>query len=114
MFNPGLVYSAGIGDYFGFLCDAAPAAFEADADADAFCDDLSATGFAVDARDLNDPSISVGELVVAPDRFTLNPGATATVSVGWAGLTPGARFIGSVSHADVTGIIGLTLITVDA
>jgi subtilisin family serine protease len=58
-FEPGLVYDAGIDDYFGFLCDAQPTVFE---DPDAACAELAEAGIPVDASDLNYPSISVGEL----------------------------------------------------
>lgn len=108
VFNPGLVYDAGLFDYFGFLCEAAPGALST-----SFCGVLAANGFATDASDLNYPSISVAELAgsqtvtrtvtsvatsrvkfkakvqapagysvsVVPSELTLNPGDTATYQV---------------------------------
>ncbi len=58
-FAPGLVYDAGLLDYFGFMCDAAPSSFT---DPEATCAELSEAGIPTDASDLNYPSISVGEL----------------------------------------------------
>jgi subtilisin family serine protease len=111
VFNPGLVYDAGLVDYLGFLCDAQRSALEPGADE--FCAELDGAGIAIDASDLNYPSIGVAELagsqtvtrtvtsvatsrvtfrasvqapagfsvVVVPDRITLNPGESATYQV---------------------------------
>jgi subtilisin family serine protease len=58
-FQPGLVYNAGLNDYFGFLCDAQPSVF---ANPEATCAVLANAGFPTDASDLNYPSIAVAEL----------------------------------------------------
>ena len=58
-FQPGLVYDAGINDYFGFLCDAFPGVFT---NPTATCTALAGAGVPIDASDLNYPSIAVAEL----------------------------------------------------
>lgn len=115
LFNPGLVYDAGLFEYLGFLCDAAPQIF---VDAAATCGDLADGGIPVVATNLNYPSIAVSELpgaktilrtvtnvsgvtetyrarveeppgyevAVAPDRITLDPGESATFEVGLVNL----------------------------
>jgi len=54
-----------------------------------------------------------GNLTVdsAPASATL--GASGTVDVSWTGATAGEWHLGAVSHADASGLIGLTLIEVD-
>lgn len=110
LLEPGLVYDAGLLDYFGFLCDAAPETF---ADPAATCASLEALGIPTDAASLNYPSIGVAELVgertvtrsvtsvasatstysvsvaapagidvaVEPSTFTISPGETVSFSV---------------------------------
>ena len=58
-FDPGLVYDAELLEYAGFLCDAAPSAFE---DPEATCAFLDGLGISTDASDLNIPSIGIAEL----------------------------------------------------
>lgn len=55
-FNPGLVYDAGIYEYFGFLCDADPSVF---ADPGGTCGFLESVGVPTTTTDLNLPSIGV-------------------------------------------------------
>ncbi|HEY8567676.1 S8 family serine peptidase [Microbulbifer sp.] len=59
-FFPGLVYDAGLLDYFAFLCGAQnqPQMLSA-----ADCSYLEANGFSADSSDLNLPSIGIAELV---------------------------------------------------
>ena len=59
-FQPGLVYDAGLFDYFGFLCDAQPSVF---ANPTATCATLAAAGIPTEASNLNYPSISVAEVL---------------------------------------------------
>lgn len=61
--NPGLVYSANLGDYLGFLCGQGEAALVSSARFGADCATLEAQGFATDASQLNYPSIAIGELI---------------------------------------------------
>ena len=61
-FNPGLVYDAGLFEYFGFLCDAEPTIF---VDPVGTCTSLEGLGIPTDASDLNLASIGVGELAGA-------------------------------------------------
>jgi len=49
--------------------------------------------------------------LTAPATATL--GATETVTVDWAGLAAGTKYLGAVSHSDAVGILDLTLISVD-
>lgn len=56
LFNPGLVYQAGLLDYIGFLCDEAP---EALANPEATCADLESLGIPTLAKNLNYPSIGI-------------------------------------------------------
>ena len=131
MFNPGLVYDAGLFEYLGFLCDAAPQIF---VDAAATCGGLADAGIPIVATNLNYPSIAVSELpgaktilrtvtnvsgvtgdipctrrravwlqvTVAPDRFTLDPGESATFEVVLVNLAApiGEWRFGSLSWVD--------------
>lgn len=61
--NPGLVYSANLGDYLAFLCGQGEAGLVASERFGADCATLVANGFATDASQLNYPSIAIGELI---------------------------------------------------
>ena len=110
MFSPGLVYDAGLFDYYGFLCDAEPAVFT---DAPGTCGDLAGGGYATTSTDLNVPSIGASavagsitvertvtsvadrtrgftvaveppagfDVTVEPSELRLAPGESATYSV---------------------------------
>ncbi len=58
-FQPGLVYDAGLNEYFGFLCDADPAIFVNPAGT---CGSLAGAGVPTDAFNLNLASIGVSQL----------------------------------------------------
>ncbi|WP_290611276.1 S8 family serine peptidase [Arsukibacterium sp. UBA3155] len=60
--NPGLVYSANLGDYLGFLCGQGEAGLVSSARFGADCTDIVNAGFATDASQLNYPSIAIAEL----------------------------------------------------
>jgi hypothetical protein len=115
VFNPGLVYDAGLVEYLGFLCDAAPEIF---VDVATTCGGLADAGIPTAATNLNYPSIAVSELpgaktvlrtvtnvsgvtetyqarvdqppgyevTVAPDRITLDPGGSATFEVAFVNV----------------------------
>ncbi len=110
LFNPGLVYDAGLNDYFAFLCGADSSIF---IDPDSTCGALEAAGVSTATTDLNVPSIGASSIAgsitvsrvvtsvaeqpvnfkaqieappgfavsVSPDRVRLNPGESATVEV---------------------------------
>jgi subtilisin family serine protease len=59
MFNPGIVYDAGLVEYLGFLCDAAPDIFT---DPEATCTSLAGSGIPTTTENLNYPSIGVSEV----------------------------------------------------
>jgi subtilisin family serine protease len=59
IFDPGLVYDAGVADYLAFLCGAERSAL---ARPGATCKALRADGFSTDPSDLNQPAIGVAEL----------------------------------------------------
>ncbi|MBI4527698.1 MAG: S8 family serine peptidase [Deltaproteobacteria bacterium] len=59
VFQPGLVYDAGLLDYLGFLCDAKPDVFS---DPAATCSSLDAIGVPTTATDLNLASIGVANV----------------------------------------------------
>ena len=40
-------------------------------------------------------------------------GATEPIDVSWAGLDPDTMYLGAVSHAGSSGLLGLTLVNVD-
>jgi hypothetical protein len=58
-FSPGLVFDAGLEQYFGFLCGAQPEIF---LDPEATCAALAEEGVPLDPSDLNLPSIGVASL----------------------------------------------------
>ncbi len=47
----------------------------------------------------------------APASATL--GQSGTIDVSWSGLASGTQYLGAVSHSDSSGILGLTLVSVD-
>lgn len=77
-FQPGLVYDAGFPDYLGFLCDAAPEAFE---DPESTCTSLEASGIPTEAINLNLPSIGVSKL--AGSRTVRRTITSVAREVGW-------------------------------
>lgn len=48
--------------------------------------------------------------VTAPALVTL--GAIETITVDWAGLDAGTKYLGAVSHSDAGGLLGLTLVNI--
>ncbi|MGC5583860.1 S8 family peptidase [Ornithinimicrobium sp. W1665] len=56
-FDPGLVYDAGLFEYVGFLCDAAPGTFTAGS-----CAFVEGRGVPMESEDLNVPSIGVSDV----------------------------------------------------
>ncbi len=58
------------------------------------------------------PVASGGSLSVTGPAAAVS-GNTASVTATWAGLTPGS-YLGAVSHSDANGIVGLTVVSVEA
>jgi len=48
--------------------------------------------------------------VTAPASATI--GAVESISVDWAGLDAGTKYLGAVSHSDSVGLLGLTLVNI--
>ncbi|HEY5875793.1 MAG TPA: S8 family peptidase, partial [Ilumatobacteraceae bacterium] len=101
LYNPGLIYDAGINDYLGYVCDVAP-----DAISPATCARLEADGYATSAENLNLASIGVADVTgfatitrtitnVASKTLTWHAdidapdGFTATVTPDQLRLAPG-------------------------
>ena len=59
--NPGLTYNAELGDYLAFLCGQGESGL-VETLSEQTCSDLEASGFSLDASQLNYPSIAIGEL----------------------------------------------------
>jgi subtilisin family serine protease len=72
-FQPGIVYDAGLEEYFGFLCDARPQLF---ADPTGTCAELEDAGIPTKAYNLNLSSIGVGSL---PGQVTVERTVTSVV-----------------------------------
>jgi hypothetical protein len=58
------------------------------------------------------PLASGGSLSVDSAPASAVSGTSGTVNVSWSGLAPGTQYLGAVSHADGSGLIGLTLVDV--
>lgn len=72
LFDPGLVYDAGINEYIGFLCDAEPAAVNPQA-----CTSLAQLGVPTTATDLNVASIGASAV---PGNLTVTRSVTSVAS----------------------------------
>jgi hypothetical protein len=85
--DPGLVYDNGFNDWLAFLCGTTTAVGPAS------CTALENAGFSLDASDLNEPSIAVGDLagVQTVKRKVTNVGSSAATYnaavTGMAGIT---------------------------
>ena len=55
-----------------------------------------------------------GSLSVSAAPASAVLGETGSVTANWTGLTAGTSYLGAVSHSDDTGVIGLTVVSVDA
>jgi subtilisin family serine protease len=93
IFDPGLVYDAGIADYLAFLCGSDPSVF---ADPEGTCSALEAGGFSTDPRDLNQPAIGIAELA-GTETVT----RTVTSVAGVAGPTTYAASVNAPAGFEV-------------
>ena len=55
-----------------------------------------------------------GSLSVSAAPASAVLGETGSVTANWTGLTAGTSYLGAVSHSDDTGVIGLTVVSVNA
>lgn len=60
LFNPGIVFDAGLADYVAYLCDIAPDFVGGDA-----CDTVEGAGYPLAAEELNQASVAVGEVAAS-------------------------------------------------
>ncbi|MCI0549988.1 MAG: S8 family serine peptidase [Anaerolineae bacterium] len=116
--QPGLVYDAGLFEYFGFLCDAFPAIFVDPAGTCAFLESL---GIPTQAENLNYPSIGIAQVpgsatvtrtvtsvAVSGGKVTYRakvqapPGYTVSVSPSTLKLAPGESATFSVTITNVS------------
>lgn len=101
VFDPGLLYNAGIADYLAFMCGADPSIFVTP---DATCAQLVADGFSTDASDLNYPSIGVAEVAGTQTvtRTVTSVAGTTGPTTYTAAVDAPAGFDVSVSPARLT------------
>lgn len=59
------------------------------------------------------PLASGGSLSIDAAPTSANIGEVGTIEVSWSGLTADTRYLGAVSHSDASGVMGLTLVSVD-
>ncbi|MGB8861596.1 MAG: S8 family serine peptidase, partial [Ilumatobacteraceae bacterium] len=120
MFNPGLVYDAGLDQYLGFMCEANPGVF---GNPTASCAARVARGVPTTAQNLNYPSIAVqdvagvetitrtvtsvaGATTTFRASVTAPPGYTAVVSPATLTLAPGAKASYTVTFTNVSATTG--------
>ena len=60
------------------------------------------------------PLASGGSLSVDAAPTSATVGETGTVDVSWSGLSSGTTYLGAVSHTGDVGLMGFTLVNVDA
>ena len=60
------------------------------------------------------PLASGGSLSVDSAPTSAVSGEVGTIDISWTGLSPATRHFGAVSHSDVDGLIGLTLVEVNS
>jgi hypothetical protein len=53
-----------------------------------------------------------GSLVIDSAPTSVSIGEVATIEASWSGLTPSTEYLGAVSHANASGLIGLTLVDI--
>ena len=94
--DPGLVYNSGWNDWLAFLCGQGTALLSANT-----CNTLAGRGYALDASDLNYPSIAIGALagLQTVKRTVTNVGPAATYHVS---VTPPAGIDVTVDPAELT------------
>ncbi|HEX2785441.1 MAG TPA: S8 family serine peptidase, partial [Ilumatobacteraceae bacterium] len=73
-----------------------------------------AAGVAFSVQSWLVPAASGGSLTVDAAPASAVLGATGSVTASWTGLTAGTSYLGAVSHSDDTGVIGLTVVSVNA
>jgi hypothetical protein len=116
--QPGLIYEAGIFEYFGFLCDTFPDIF---VDPEGTCADLESAGIPTESENLNYPSIGISQVpgvatatrtvtsvaasggkVTYKAKIQAPPGYTVSVSPSTIKLAPGESATFTVTVTNVS------------
>jgi hypothetical protein len=57
---------------------------------------------------------NAGNFTVSPASQPVSMGQSATVNVGWTGLTAGTRYVGVIEYSDASAVRGTTVVEVIA
>ncbi|WP_445428278.1 S8 family serine peptidase [Alishewanella sp. HL-SH05] len=112
--NPGLVYDANLGDYLGFLCGQGEAGLVSSVRFGANCNDITGSGFATDASQLNYPSIAIAQLagketISRTVTDVSGDGGSYTVNVeAPAGTTVTVKTFDAAGNAIPSGLLEVT------
>ena len=60
------------------------------------------------------PLASGGSLSVDSAPTSATVGGSGTIGISWSGLLAGTKYLGAVSHSNPGGLLGLTIVDVDA
>ncbi|MBB5871148.1 subtilisin family serine protease [Allocatelliglobosispora scoriae] len=57
---------------------------------------------------------AAGNFTATPASAPITVNGTVTLTVAWTGLTPGTRYLGTLSYGDGTSVVGSTIVTVNS